>query len=83
VRTLRKGAQRFRGSYDTSKVIVKELFGYDPPEPVLYEHILVDGQKMSKSLGNIVTLEEMLEVVKPEILRFFFFPHEGDKAQGL
>lgn len=67
------------GSYDTSKVIVKELFGYDPPEPVLYEHILVDGQKMSKSLGNIVTLEEMLEVVKPEVLRYFFFRTKATK----
>ena len=67
------------GSYDTCKIIVKEIFGYDPPEPVLYEHILVDGQKMSKSLGNIVTLEEMLEVVKPEILRFFFFRTKATK----
>ncbi len=32
----------------------------------------VDDEKMSKSLGNFFTLREVLKVVKPEVLRFFF-----------
>ncbi len=32
----------------------------------------VDNEKMSKSLGNFFTLREVLKVVKPEVLRFFF-----------
>jgi len=61
------------GSYDTSKRISEEIFGYPAPYPVIYEHILVEGKKMSKSLGNIVTLEELLEILPPEVIRFFFF----------
>lgn len=61
------------GSYDTSKRISEEIFGYPAPYPVVYEHILVEGKKMSKSLGNIITLEELLEILPPEAIRFFFF----------
>ncbi len=32
----------------------------------------VDNEKMSKSLGNFFTLRDVLEQVKPEVLRFFF-----------
>ena len=67
------------GSYDTSKVIVSEVFGYPAPLPVIYEHILVGGKKMSKSLGNIVTLDDFLEVAPPELMRFFFFRTKATK----
>lgn len=67
------------GSYDTSKVIVKEIFGYEPPYPVLYEHILVDGKKMSKSLGNVLTLEEFFEVAQKEVVRYFYFRKKATK----
>jgi lysyl-tRNA synthetase class 1 len=67
------------GSYDTSKVISKEIFDYDPPEPVLYEHILVDGEKMSKSKGNVIALEELLEVLPPEAVRYFYFRVDPNK----
>jgi len=61
------------GSYDTSKRISEEIFGYPAPYPLIYEHILVAGKKMSKSLGNIITLEELLEILPPEVIRYFFF----------
>ncbi len=61
------------GSYDTSKVIVQEVFGYEPPLPVTYEHIQVGGAKMSKSKGNVVTLRHLLAVLPPEVIRYFFF----------
>lgn len=67
------------GSYDTSKVIVSEVFGYPPPFPVIYEHILVGGKKMSKSLGNVISLEDFLEVAPPELMRFFFFRTKATK----
>ena len=31
----------------------------------------VDGEKMSKSLGNFTTVHELLQVVDPQLLRFF------------
>ena len=67
------------GSYDTSKVISKEIFGYDAPEPVIYEHIQVGGRKMSKSLGNVISLRDMLDVIPPEVVRFFYFRTKAGK----
>jgi lysyl-tRNA synthetase class 1 len=67
------------GSYDTSKVIVKDVYGYEPPLPVLYEHILVGGAKMSKSKGNVVALSSLLEVLPPEVVRYFYFRVDPNK----
>jgi len=36
------------------------------------EHLLLNGEKMSKSLGNIVTLDDVIEKFSPEILRYMF-----------
>jgi cysteinyl-tRNA synthetase len=34
--------------------------------------LTVDGEKMSKSIGNIVNVKELLEKWDPEVIRFFF-----------
>ncbi len=67
------------GSWDTSSIIIEEVFGYPAPLPVIYEHILVGGEKMSKSKGNVVTLEELLEVVPPEVVRYLFVRTDPNK----
>jgi len=36
------------------------------------EHLLLNGEKMSKSLGNIVTLDDVIKKFSPEILRYMF-----------
>ena len=36
------------------------------------EYLIVNGQKMSKSLGNYITLAELLEKFSPEIVRYMF-----------
>jgi lysyl-tRNA synthetase class 1 len=61
------------GSYDTSAAIVQDVFAYPPPYPVRYEHILVAGQKMSKSVGNVIRVEDMIEVAPTELVKFLFF----------
>ncbi|MEM4575891.1 MAG: lysine--tRNA ligase [Candidatus Nezhaarchaeales archaeon] len=61
------------GSYDTSKLIVKEVFGKDPPIPLTYEHVMIGGKKMSKSKGNVFTPSQWFEVAPPQTLKFFFF----------
>jgi lysyl-tRNA synthetase class 1 len=67
------------GSYDTSKVISQQVFGYPPPEPVLYEYILVGGAKMAKSKGNVMALSELIDVLPPEAVRYFYFRGEPNK----
>jgi cysteinyl-tRNA synthetase len=36
------------------------------------EHLIVDGQKMSKSLGNYFTLEDIVKKLSPEVVRYLF-----------
>jgi lysyl-tRNA synthetase class 1 len=69
------------GSYDTGEVIAKEIFGYEAPIPVPYDTINLKGEskKMSSSLGNLVTLLESLEIIPPEVLRYFTFKSRPEK----
>jgi len=52
--------------------IVESVLNYPSPEPIFYEHILVDGEKMSASLGNVIYPKDWLQVANPQILRFFY-----------
>ncbi|OGY24589.1 MAG: lysine--tRNA ligase, partial [Candidatus Woykebacteria bacterium RBG_13_40_7b] len=58
------------GSRDTANAISKEIFNYDPPYDIPYEHFLISGQKMSSSKGVGVSAVEMAEILPPEVLRF-------------
>ena len=59
------------GSYDTCKYIVKEVFGREPPVPLVFEHVMLNGRRMSKSRGRIFTPSQWLEIAPPETLKFF------------
>ncbi|MDD5112077.1 MAG: lysine--tRNA ligase [Candidatus Altiarchaeota archaeon] len=61
------------GSYDTSKLISKEVFGWEPPYPVVYEFFTLNGEKISSSKGNVITLGDWLEICEPEVLKFFMY----------
>lgn len=52
--------------------ICEKILGYPAPEPIFYEHITIDGEKMSASKGNIVYPADWLEVADAEVLRFFY-----------
>jgi lysyl-tRNA synthetase, class I len=52
--------------------ICENVLDFPSPEPIFYEHITVEGVKMSASLGNVVYPRQWLEVAPPEILRFFY-----------
>lgn len=60
------------GSYDTGKEIVSAVFGFRAPFPLIYEWIRLKGLgDMSSSKGNVVAVDEVLEVVPPDVLRYF------------
>ena len=63
------------GSYETGAAIVREIFDAEPPIAVPFNPINLkgDNQKMSSSLGNLVTIADALEVIPPDILRYFVF----------
>ncbi|MDP2721032.1 MAG: lysine--tRNA ligase [bacterium] len=58
------------GTRDTADAIAREIFDYDPPYNIPYEHFLLSGKKMSSSTGVGVSAKETAEILPPEILRF-------------
>ena len=61
------------GSYDTGEALVKEIFGGEPPLPVPYDFVnrTGDTKKMSASKGTGIEAAEVIEVLPPEIIRYF------------
>ncbi|HEY7491942.1 MAG TPA: lysine--tRNA ligase, partial [Candidatus Tectomicrobia bacterium] len=62
------------GSYDTGKRIVREVFGGEPPYPIPYEWIALQGQgDMSSSKGNLVSIFNLTQTIPPEVVRYMIF----------
>jgi len=61
------------GSYDTSKIISEKVFGWPAPYSVVYEFFTLNGEKISSSKGNIITLSDWVSIAEPEVLKFFMY----------
>jgi lysyl-tRNA synthetase class 1 len=48
------------------------VLDFPMPVPIFYEHLMIDGKKMSASVGNVVYPSDWLEVAPPELLRFLY-----------
>ncbi len=61
------------GSFDTGKEIVK-LWDWDAPIYLQYDFVSIKGAggKMSSSKGNIITINDVLNVYEPEMIRWIF-----------
>jgi lysyl-tRNA synthetase class 1 len=69
------------GSYDTGSLFAREIFGIEPPYPIVYEWIALAGAgDMSASVGNVVSVQEMLEVAPPEALRYMVLKNRPGRA---
>lgn len=70
------------GSYDASKDIAKEIFGYDPPLFQGYEFIGIRGTtgKMSGSSGLNLTPGALLNIYQPEVILWLYAKTEPMKA---
>jgi len=69
------------GSYDTGKRIISEVFGGRAPFPIPYEWISLKGRgDMSSSRGNVLSINLMLEVVPPEVLRYLVIRERPNKT---
>lgn len=69
------------GSYDTGVGLMKKVFKEKPPLPIPYNFVNRTGQtkKMSKSTGDTLAISDMLEVLPPEVLRYFILRSSPDK----
>jgi len=62
------------GSFDTARLIAKEVFNYVPPITFQYDFVRIKGGsgKISASKGQVVSLSEVLKYYQPELVRFIF-----------
>lgn len=70
------------GSYQTSRIIAKEIFGYEAPLFQGYEFIGIKGTtgKMSGSSGLNLTPETLLKLYQPEVILWLYSKTEPTKA---
>ncbi|MFC5368086.1 lysine--tRNA ligase [Salinirubrum litoreum] len=66
------GKDHAEGSWPSGEDIARQILDIDPPVPMTYEWFTLDGDALSSSAGNVVTVAEVLEMLEPEVLRYFF-----------
>ncbi|QAU13599.1 lysine--tRNA ligase [Halorubrum sp. BOL3-1] len=69
------GKDHAEGSWPSGVDVARNVFGRDPPVPMVYEWFTLNGEAFSSSEGNVVTVQELLELLEPEVLRYFFALH--------
>ncbi len=52
--------------------IAESVLEIDPPEPMVYEWFTYEGQPFSSSTGHVLLVSEVLELIEPEVLLYFF-----------
>jgi len=72
-------------SYDTGKIIAKEVFGYEPPYGIMYDYVGAKGgsSKMSASAGGVIYVSDVLEVYLPEIVFYMFSGTKPNKEMRI
>ena len=66
------GKDHAEGSWPSGEQIAWELLEIEPPVPMVYEWFTLEGEALSSSSGNVVTVDEVLDLLEPEVFRYFF-----------
>lgn len=66
------GKDHFEGSWPSGQEIAKQILNISPPIPFVYEFFLVNGAKMSTRHGNVYITQDLLKLVEPEVLVYFY-----------
>ena len=69
------GKDHAEGSWPSGVDLARRVFDIEPPVPMVYEWFTLDGAALSSSAGNVVTVPELLELLEPAVVRFFFALH--------
>jgi len=61
------------GARITGREIAKLVYNYDSPADLIYEWIKIKGGKqLHSSTGNVITLNDALEIYEPSVIRYLF-----------
>jgi lysyl-tRNA synthetase class 1 len=66
------GKDHAEGSWPSGADISRNVLGNVPPVPMTYEWFTLDGEAFSSSAGHVVLVHDVLRLVEPEVVRFFF-----------
>ena len=66
------GKDHAEGSWPSGVAIAEQVLDMDPPEPMVYEWFTYEGEAFSSSTGHVVMVSDVLELVEPEVVKFFF-----------
>jgi len=66
------GKDHAEGSWPSGVDIAESVVDVDPPVPMVYEWFTLEGEALSSSEGNVVTVGEVLELLEPAVFRYFF-----------
>jgi len=66
------GKEHAEGSWPSGRIIAKEIYGFEPPLPHVYEFLLLNGEKMAARRGNVYIAQEILQILEPEIFMYFY-----------
>lgn len=68
------------GSYDTGVRLAREIFGIEPPFPVVYEWIHLKGVgAMKSSKGIVVPVKGLVDTLPPEIVRYIIIRSKPER----
>jgi lysyl-tRNA synthetase class 1 len=66
------GKDHAEGSWPSGSDIARTVLGDEPPVPMVYEWFTLNGEPLSSSAGNVVTVRDVLDLLEPEVVRYFF-----------
>jgi len=71
------GKDHAAGSWISGQEIARNIFDIEPPIPYVYEFFLVNGEKMSASVGNVFIVQDMLKIMEPEAFLYYYTKKPG------
>jgi len=66
------GKDHAEGSWPSGVDVARNVLGDEPPVPMVYEWFTLDGEPFSSSEGHVVLVQDVLRLLEPEAVRFFF-----------
>jgi lysyl-tRNA synthetase class 1 len=71
------GKDHAEGSWPSGADIARNVLDDEPPVPMVYEWFTLNGEAFSSSEGNVILVGEVLDLVEPEVVRYFFAKDPG------
>ena len=66
------GKDHAEGSWPSGVDIARNVLEIEPPVPMVYEWFTLNGEPFSSSAGNVILVQEVLTLIEPDVLRYFF-----------